>query len=133
MIFFLILGIVCSLIGLLYLVIAIMSLNPKNRISVPGKLVAKKGYKNYKIRGNASYPWATEYTYVYEVNGKKYKLKQVDYVNPRAVLDRSVIIYLRGFPWVAYEKRFYGDREWLFGIFYTAMGIASFYLAYMVK
>ncbi len=122
MIFFLILGIACIIAGLFNIMLAVMSMNPKNLITVPGELVKKKGFKNYAYLRNCYAPNATEYTYAYKVGSKTYKLDSVTLTHSRNVRNRTPVVYLRGFPWIASERKFYADRYWLFGIVFVLCG-----------
>ncbi|MBQ7875126.1 MAG: hypothetical protein IJ306_08245 [Oscillospiraceae bacterium] len=128
MIFFLILAIICLLIGLFCILLAVMSMNPKNLVTVPGKLVKKKGFKEYPRGRNGHAPNATEYTYAYEVNNKTYKLNYVAYTHQRNIRNSAPIVYLRGFPWLAYERKFYSDREWILGIAFILFGAAFLWI-----
>ena len=134
MIFFLILGIACIIAGLFNIMLAVMSMNPKNLITVPGELVKKKGFKNYPRAGSktdVTVPNATEYTYAYKVDNKTYKLNCVAYTHSRNIMNRVPIVYLRGFPRIASERRFYSDRYWIFGIGFTLCGIFFFWIYYI--
>ncbi|MBR3953355.1 MAG: hypothetical protein IKJ82_07110 [Oscillospiraceae bacterium] len=132
MIFFLILGIACISAGLFNIMLAVMSMNPKNLITVPGKLVKKKGFKDYPKGRNSHVPNATEYTYAYEVNNKTYKLNYVAYTHSRNVRNSAPIVYLRGFPWIACERKFYADRYWFFGIVLILCSVSFFWICSIV-
>lgn len=124
--FFLILGATSLVIGIIFLIISFVINNPKFLVSVTGKLVEKKGFRNYFISKLGTVTNATEYTYAYEVNGRTYKLSGVQYKRSNAIPDRTTIVYLRGFPGLAHEKNFYRNTEQLAGIVSVLISVLLF-------
>lgn len=122
MVFFLILGIILLFPGIFFAVLAIQSKNPSNLIATTGELARKTDFKNYKLKSR-SVPNAVKYTYAYQVNGKLYHLRGVQFTHSKHLRKRIAIVYLRGFPYCAYEEAFSGIAEWLSAISFTAMGI----------
>ncbi|MBQ6877483.1 MAG: hypothetical protein IJO22_03660 [Oscillospiraceae bacterium] len=123
MLFFLILGIACIITGLFNIMLAVMSMNPKNLITVPGELVAK----DYRVNNYTRFRETTKYTYTYRVKNKTYKISYVESTHLGNFRNQSQIVYLRGFPWIASIEKFYSDRYWLFGIEFVLIGIFGFW------
>ena len=110
MAFFLTFGIIILLPGLFFLFLAFKGRNPQNLINVPGELTQRKGFKNIRIK-TYTVKNLTDYAYSYEVNGKQYVLKGTQWTHPRKLFKKVSIIYLRGFPRVAYIEHFTGACE----------------------
>lgn len=131
MLFFLSFGILILLLGLICLWLALKSKNPKNLISVTAVLVERKGFKNVKIK-NYIVKNVTDYVYSYEANGKRYLLKGTQRTHPRNILKHTSIVYLRGFPRIAYIDRFSGTTVWTLTILLTLLGAFCIFISFYV-
>ncbi len=129
-ILFVSLGISILLYGLFVLMLAILGLNPKNRIQARGVLASCYHYKNVRVKSFLVIKNMVDFTYIYEVNGKPYRFKANKNIHSRKVFKRATIVYLRGFPRVAYLERFTGANEWLLGSFLLIIGGMFTYVAF---
>ena len=131
MAFFMALGISASLVGLFFLFLALRSRNPQNLVEVTGELTNRNHFKNAKIRFY-TVKNLVEYTYSYVVNGKQYHLKGSQQTHPRNLRKRKTIVYLRGFPCVAYFDRFSGITEWALAISLILLGVLCVIVSFFV-
>lgn len=116
--------------GFFFLVYAIRSSNPKNRVSVTGQLTASHTVKNVTI-GSRQYPYLTTYTYTYTAGNRKYQRKGQAQFSHRRTLPKNVqFIFVKGFPRFAYRNRYTGIVEWTLAILGILFGTILFLLIY---
>lgn len=116
--------------GLFFLGYAIWSSNPKNRISVIGRLTRSHTVKNVTL-GSHQYPYLTTYTYTYTVGNRQYQRKGEARFHHRRNLPRNVeFIYVKGFPRFAYKHRYTGIVERSMALLGIVSGIVLTLLIY---
>lgn len=130
MLVFLIAGLIILIPGLFYIGLAFCSRNPKNTIAVPGVLTKRQGFKNVTIK-HFTVKNLTDYIYTYEANGKQY-YKGTQWVHPRKLFKRVSIVYLRGFPRIAYIDQFTAVNEWALGITLSMLGTICIVVSFVV-
>ena len=131
MVFFLGLGISAILVGSFFLWLALRGRNPQNLVEISGELTNRKHFKNAKIRFY-TVKNLVEYTYIYVVNGKQYHLNGSQQTHPRNLRKRKTIVYLRGFPRVAYFDHFSGIAEWALAISLILLGFLCVGVSFFV-
>ena len=109
-------------IGFWNLLIAIFGLFPQCRATAVGTLVKANTRRNVQGR-HRIIPVATEYTYVYIVNGKQYKYSRGNEQRRQCLFPKKVLQYVKWFPRHAYDNKFTGEREWVLGISMLICGI----------
>ena len=112
----------CFLCAFWNLLIAILGLFPQYRATAIGTL--KKANTRRNVQGrHRIIPVATEYTYVYIVNGKQYKYSRGNEQRRQCLFPKKVLQYVKWFPRHAYDNKFTGEREWVLGISMLICGI----------
>ena len=118
-----VLTVLLGLIGIWNLTVAIIGLFPKFHATAVGKLKGSYTDRNVRVKYGVI-PIRTYYTYIYTVNGRKYKHRGYVDRHHRVVTQRVHLVYVKWFPWSAYKNKFSGGREWclgILGIFMAAM------------
>lgn len=128
MAFFLIFGMVLSLIGLFFLCLALRGGNPANLVETVGALTRRQHFRDLQIKSR-KVKNLTDYTYSYTVGGRTYKLAGTQWTHPGKLMRRTTIVYLKGFPWLAYIGEFTGIREWLLGGSFLAVGLLCLWIS----
>ena len=121
-----ILTVLLGLIGAWNLTVAIIGLFPKFHATAIGSLERSYTERNVPMR-YGTIPIRTHYTYIYTVNGRKYKYRGSVESSRKYVPQKAYLVYVKWFPWRAYKNKFSGGREWCLGglgIFMAAMFIA---------
>lgn len=125
-------GIAQVVVGLFFLLVAVRSRNSDYLITVSGELTRIKGFKNVRTK----YYFAknmSDYIYTYTVGNKRYKYRGSQLTHPRKVLKRITIVYLKGFPRIAYAEHFSGHRERMFALCFIVSGILWIGLAVLIS
>ena len=126
MVFYYILAALLGLIGLWYLMIAVLGLIPKIRATTVGVLTKANTYKKVKAR-YGTIPFLTEYEYSYKVNGKEYKYSTFGYHRKNILMRKVSIVYVKWCPKHAYPNKFTGLKEWILGIGWLIIGAMFIY------
>lgn len=96
--------------------IAILGLFPKFHGTAVGTLLNTDTARNVRVK-YGTIPILTNFTYIYTVNGSKYKYRGEKAKHKRYVPQKVHLVFVKGFPRHAYPNRFKGTGEWVFGIF----------------
>ena len=120
-----VISIAIILAGCRYLIIAILGLFPKFQRKSVANLKKASSFKNVHLgRGGSVFvPNLTDYTYVYTVNGKKYRYSGHITRSKSNLLPKVILVYVKGFPRHVYPDRFKGTYEWIMGFFCIFMSI----------
>ena len=110
------------LLGIWNLMIAIIGLFPKFHATAVGTLERSYTERNVQMR-YGTIPVRTHYTYIYTVNGRKYKHRGSVESSRKYVPQKTHLVYVKWFPWRAYRNKFSGGWEWCLGIFGVAMAL----------
>ncbi len=93
-------------IGAVFLLPALWSLNPRHLSSTVGTLAdSKKVLRRRWKHDDRKYP-ATACTYVYEVGGKRYRLKHAGFFARSGLMRKVTVVYLKGLPRFGHLERF---------------------------
>ena len=92
-------GAVCLLLGL-------WSRDPKHLGTAVGKLESSKKVMRYPYRSSTRKIPFTTSRYLYEVNGKTYRLRYETRAGRRTLLPRMTVVYLKGFPRFGHPEKY---------------------------
>ena len=110
-------------IGGVCLLLALWSRNPAHLGTAVGKLDESKRVMRRRYRySEKKYP-ATTSTYLYEVNGKVYKLKRSGFFARSSLMRRVTVVYLKGFPRFGYLEKYPAGQFTMVGVFTLICGI----------
>ena len=129
--FFLICGAALILIGLFFLWLALWGRKPENLVETVGALTRRQHFKNVQLRRRRDKN-LTDYTYSYTVGGRTYRLSGTQWIHPRKLFKKTTIVYLKGFPRVAYIGEFTGIQEWALAIVFLVMGLLCLWISTQV-
>ena len=114
-------------IGLWNLMIAILGLFPQCLSTTVGTLSTTKTQKNVKGRWGTTIPTLTNYAYLYEVNGKKYRYSGQQMCTKQNLLPKASMVFVKWFPRHAYPNKFKGENEWVVAFVALLIGILAFF------
>lgn len=114
---------ICFLIGAACLFLSLWSRDPKHLGTAVGKLTESKKVMRYPYRHSTRKVPFTACVYLYEVNGKTYKLKRSGRFGRSTLLKRISVIYLKPFPRFGYPDEFPGGMFTMVGVFYLICAI----------
>lgn len=132
MVLFLTCGAVLILIGLFFLWLAFRGRKPENLVETVGALTRRQHFKNVQLR-HRRVKNLTDYAYSYTVGGRTYKLSGIEWIHPRKLFPKTTIVYLKGFPRVAYIGEFTGIQEWALAIVFLVMGLLCLWISTQVS
>ena len=98
--------------GLWFLFLSVWSRNPDHLGTAVGTLTKCHTSKNLVTRYGVVKN-LTDYVYVYQVDGKNYKISGMRRQPRRMVLRKVTVVYLKISPRRAYLDQFTGTVEWL--------------------
>ena len=101
--------------GGICLFLALWSRNPKHIGTAVGRLDSSKRVMVSMKHSRKKVPM-TNFVYLYEVNGKTYRLKRDTRSSRKSLMPRVNIVYLKGFPRFGYLESY---PHWLF----TLLGV----------
>ncbi len=110
--------------GTFFLYLVLMSRKPEHRVTTTAELTKVTGYKNVVCKDGRIIKNQAGYTYSYTVKGKRYTLKGFQNTHPRSVRRRVTVVYLRGFPRLAYLENYSGAIEQLMAGCCIVIGLA---------
>jgi hypothetical protein len=125
--FYLLLGGCIIAIGLWNLMIAILGLFPQCLSTTVGTLSNKKTHKNVKGWRGTTIPTLTDYAYLYEVNGKKYRYSGQQMRTKQKLLPKASMVFVKWFPRHAYPDKFKGENEWVVAFVALLIGTSAFF------
>ena len=125
-------GAVLILIGLFFLWLALRGRKPENLVETVGDLTRRQHFKNMQIKSH-KVKNLTDYAYSYTVDGRTYRLSGIQWTHPRKLFRKATIVYLKGFPRVAYIGEFTGIQEWTLAIAFLAMGLLCLWISTQVQ
>ena len=111
------------LIGLWNIFLIIWAKNPAHLGTAIGTLGKVTNSKNVKSRHGWIIPNVTNYCYDYTVGNRSYKLSGSRNVHKRTLFKKALIVYIKGFPRIAYIDKFTAENQWVFGICFLFMGL----------
>lgn len=110
--------------GCWFLLIAILGLFPKFQEKTTGSLIKTDTKRNFRMKQYGEFiPIQTKYSYIYKVNGKKYKYSSTIRSRKQHILPKIVLVYIKWFPRHAYPYKFKGTKEWAYGLFLIFSGL----------
>ena len=118
------------LVGFIFLIYTVRGSNPKNRVTVTGRLTDSNTVKNVTIRSR-KYKYFTTYTYTYVIGNRTYRRKGESTERHRRNLHRTAeFVYQKGFPRFAYKDKYTGEVELVITIVCIVAGV-TFLLFYL--
>lgn len=105
------------LIGVICLFLALWSRNPKHIGTAVGKLENSKRIMVSTKHSRKKVP-ITTFVYLYEVNGKQYKLKRDSRSSRSSLMRRVSVVYLKGFPQFGYLEKYPSGIFTMLGVVY---------------
>lgn len=96
---------VCFSIGGVCLFLALWGRNPKHLGTAVGKLEHSRRIMVWTKYSRKKVP-VTTCVYLYEVNGRTYKLKRDSRSSRKSLMPRVTVVYLKGFPWFGYLEKY---------------------------
>ena len=128
---FIVFGAFILLPGLLSLWVALRSKKPENLVTVHAELARSVLSKNVQTKYGL-YRNVTNYTYLYVVNGKKYRARGVRLTHRRNIPKRITVVYLRGLPWLCSYENFPTDVFLLIATLFSLIGLLMISLPFWV-
>ena len=113
--FYIVMAIIPTAVGLWNLIIATLGLFPQFLSSTIGTLTNAVTRKNVLTKHGRRIPTLTRYSYIYTVNGKKYRYSSEELYSKRRLLPKASMVYVKWFPRHAYPNNFNGVNEWVIG------------------
>ena len=110
------------LIAAICLFLALWSRNPKHIGTAVGKLENSKKIMVWTKHSRKKVPLTT-FVYLYEVDGKTYKLKQDSRSSRSSLMRRVTVVYLKGFPRFGYLEKYPSGIFTMLGVFCLLGGI----------
>jgi len=101
--------------GIGSILLALWSRNPKHIGTAVGRLECSRRVMVSMKHRRKKVPM-TNFVYLYEVNGKTYRLNRDSHASRKSLMPRATIVYLKGFPRFGYLESY---PYWLF----TLLGI----------
>lgn len=129
---FILLSVICIALGLAFLIPALLSRDPRNLRIAVGKL---SDSKKVPFRGNrfiTHKDHVTAATYLYEADGRTYRLKYSGFVSRSSLMGRVTVVYLRFLPRFGYLDRYPAGMFIYTGIFCILAGLAFLTMPYWV-
>ncbi len=113
------------IIGGILLLLALLGRNPRFLGSAVGRLQNSKRVMVWTKHSRKKVP-VTTFVYLYEVNGKTYRLKRDTRSSRKSLMPRVTVVYLKGFPRFGYLEKY---PSWQFALIgATFLGGGAFYL-----
>ena len=110
------------IIGGILLLAALLGRNPRFLGTAVGKLQNSKRVMVSQRHSSKKVP-ITTFVYLYEVNGRTYRLKRDSHGSRKSLMQRVTVVYLKGFPRFGYLEKFPCWQFALFGGFSVLAGI----------
>ena len=118
--------------GCWFLLIAILGLFPEFQDKTTGSLSKTDTKRNFRRKQYGEFiKIQTKYTYIYEVNGKKYKYSNIIRSRKQHILPKIVLVYVKWFPHHAYPYKFKGTKEWAFGLSLILGGLLMLFAMFL--
>ena len=93
-------------IGGIFLFLALWGQDPKHLGTAVGRLESSKKVLRYPYRSSTRKIPFTTSRYLYEVNGKTYRLRYETRAGRRTLLPRMTVVYLKGFPRFGHPEKY---------------------------
>ena len=132
MMFLIICGVILLLTGAFFLWLAYRGRDPRNLAETVGELTKRQHFKNVQVK-SYRVKNLTDYAYTYTVGGRTYRLSGTQWTHPRALLRKCTVVYLKGFPRLAYIGQFTGIQESLIGVSFLILGILCLWISTHVQ
>ena len=116
-------GAVCLLLGL-------WSRDPKHLGTAVGRLESSKKVMRYPYRSSTRKIPFTTSRYLYEVNGKTYRLRYETRAGRRTLLPRMTVVYLKGFPRFGHPEKYPSGQFTILGTICIIGGLIFLLLPY---
>ena len=103
--------------------LALWSRNPKHLGSAVGKLANSKKVMRRAYKYSDKKIPVTTSTYLYEVNGKTYRLRRDGRFGRSTLMPRVTVVYLKGLPRFGYLEKYPSGVLVLFGVMFLLYGV----------
>ena len=117
-------------VGAVCLFLALWSRDPKHLGTAVGKLESSKKVMRYPYRSSTRKIPFTTSRYLYEVNGKTYRLRYETRAGRRTLLPRMTVGYLKGFPRFGHPDKYPSGQFTILGTICIIGGLIFLLLPY---
>lgn len=116
---------VCFLIGGICLFLALWSRDPRHLGTAVGKLADSKKVMRREYRYSEKKIPVTTSTYLYEVNGKTYRLKRDGRFGRSTLMRRVTVVYMKPFPRFGYLEKYPSGQFTMLGVLFLLYGAVT--------
>lgn len=116
---------VCFLIGGFCLFLALWSRDPRHLGTAVGKLADSKKVMRREYRHSEKKIPVTTSTYLYEVNGKTYRLKRDGRFGRSTLMRRVTVVYMKPFPRFGYLEKYPSGQFTMLGVLFLLYGAVT--------
>ena len=118
-------AVVCVLIGGICLFLALWSRDPRHLGTAVGKLADSKKVMRRAYRYSEKKIPVTTSTYLYEVNGKTYRLKRDGRFGRSTLMRRVTVVYMKPFPRFGYPEKYPSGQFTMLGVLFILYGAVT--------
>ena len=118
-------AVVCFLIGGICLFLALWSRDPRHLGTAVGKLADSKKVMRRAYRYSEKKIPVTTSTYLYEVNGKTYRLKRDGRFGRSTLMRRVTVVYMKPFPRFGYPEKYPSGQFTMLGVLFILYGAVT--------
>lgn len=124
-------GGVLILAALFWFWLALRGRDSGNLVETVGELTKRQHFRNMQIKSRRVKD-LTDYIYSYTADGRTYRLSGIQWTHPRKLMRKCTVVYLKGFPRLAYIEQFTGIREQLIGVSFLIVGLLFLWISTQV-
>lgn len=117
-------------VGAVCLFLGLWSRDPKHLGTAVGRLESSKKVMRYPYRSSTRKIPFTTSRYLYEVNGKTYRLRYETRAGRRTLLPRMTVVYLKGFPRFGHPEKYPSGQFTILGSICIIGGLIFLLLPY---
>ena len=117
-------------VGAVCLFLGLWSRDPKHLGTAVGRLESSKKVMRYPYRSSTRKIPFTTSRYLYEVNGKTYRLRYETRAGRRTLLPRMTVVYLKGFPRFGHPEKYPSGQFTILGTICIIGGLIFLLLPY---
>ena len=118
-------AVVCFLIGGICLFLALWSRDPRHLGTAVGKLADSKKVMRRAYRYSEKKIPVTTSTYLYEVNGKTYRLKRDGRFGRSTLMRRVTVVYMKPFHRFGYPEKYPSGQFTMLGVLFILYGAVT--------
>lgn len=115
---------ICFLIGIVCLFLSLWSRDPKHLGTAVGVLAESKRVMRQAYRYSDKKVSVTTSVYLYQVNGKTYRLKHDGRFGRSTLMRRVTVIFLKPFPRFGYLEKYPSGQFTILGVLTIVYGLS---------